>query len=48
MSMPVTTIAFETGFGDLSTFNKRFRSAFGMSPQRLRRSGKTDQDRAAH
>jgi len=28
----VTSIAFENGFGDLSTFNSRFRSIFGVSP----------------
>jgi AraC family transcriptional regulator len=31
-SAPVSDIAFETGFGDLSTFNGRFREMFGMSP----------------
>jgi len=31
-SEPVSTIAFEAGFGDLSTFNGRFRDVFGMSP----------------
>ena len=31
-SEPVSAIAFETGFGDLSTFNGRFRDVFGMSP----------------
>ena len=29
---PVSRIAFEAGFGDLSTFNGRFREVFGMSP----------------
>jgi len=29
---PVSRIAFEAGFGDLSTFNGRFREMFGMSP----------------
>src|SRR5215469_6817755 len=29
---PVSSIAFEAGFGDLSTFNGRFRDMFGMSP----------------
>jgi AraC-like DNA-binding protein len=29
---PVSAIAFETGFGDLSTFNGRFRDVFGVSP----------------
>jgi AraC-like DNA-binding protein len=33
---PVSTIAFETGFGDLSTFNGRFRDVFGMSPTAYR------------
>jgi AraC-like DNA-binding protein len=29
---PVSAIAYETGFGDLSTFNARFRQTFGTSP----------------
>jgi len=36
-SEPVSTIAFDTGFGDLSTFNGRFRDVFGMSPTEYRR-----------
>jgi transcriptional regulator GlxA family with amidase domain len=36
-SEPVSTIAFDTGFGDLSTFNGRFRDVFGMSPTVYRR-----------
>jgi AraC family transcriptional regulator len=35
-SAPVFAIAFETGFGDLSTFNARFRETFGMSPTAFR------------
>jgi AraC family transcriptional regulator len=35
-SEPVSTIAFKTGFGDLSTFNGRFRQVFGMSPTAYR------------
>jgi AraC family transcriptional regulator len=35
-SEPVSAIAFETGFGDLSTFNGRFRDVFGMSPMAYR------------
>ena len=35
-SEPVSMIAFETGFGDLSTFNGRFRDVFGMSPTAYR------------
>jgi AraC family transcriptional regulator len=34
---PVAPIALEEGFGDLSTFNRRFRSIFGESPQKFRR-----------
>jgi AraC-like DNA-binding protein len=34
---PVSAIAFGTGFGDLSTFNARFRDAFGLSPTAYRR-----------
>lgn len=32
----VTDIAFDAGFGDLSTFNARFRSVFGEPPTRWR------------
>ena len=32
----ISGIAFETGFGDLSTFNAAFRSLFGMSPGAFR------------
>ena len=38
---PVSTIAFETGFGDLSTFNGRFRDVFGMSPTAYRNRART-------
>lgn len=33
----VAAIAFASGFGDLSTFNARFRTVIGMSPQIFRR-----------
>jgi AraC-like DNA-binding protein len=36
---PVSAIAYETGFGDLSTFNAAFRARFGVPPQAFRRSG---------
>jgi AraC-like DNA-binding protein len=36
---PVSAIAFESGFGDLSTFNARFRRTFGMSPTAFRCRG---------
>ena len=38
---PVSTIAFETGFGDLSTFNGRFRDVFDMSPTTYRNRERT-------
>lgn len=33
---PVAAIAFDAGFGDLSTFNARFRAVFGDSPRAYR------------
>ncbi|MGE0734411.1 MAG: helix-turn-helix domain-containing protein [Alphaproteobacteria bacterium] len=30
--LPVSTVAFDSGFGDLSTFNHGFRALFGVSP----------------
>lgn len=30
--LPISAIAFDTGFGDLSTFNRRFRRVMGVSP----------------
>jgi AraC family transcriptional regulator len=33
----IATIAFAVGFGDLSTFNHRFRDLFGMTPTAYRR-----------
>jgi AraC family transcriptional regulator len=35
-SEPISAIAFETGFGDLSTFNERFRRQLGTTPSRYR------------
>ena len=40
--LPIARIAFESGFGDLSTFNARFREVAGMSPRAFRRSLKPD------
>lgn len=34
----VAAIAFASGFGDLSTFNARFRAVIGVSPQAFRKS----------
>jgi len=36
-SETVAAIAFESGFGDLSTFNATFRQCFGMGPSHFRR-----------
>jgi AraC family transcriptional regulator len=35
---PVLDIALDSGFGDLSTFNKTFRATFGLTPTRYRES----------
>ena len=35
---PVIAIALDSGFGDLSTFNHRFRGAFGLTPTEYRAS----------
>jgi AraC family transcriptional regulator len=40
-SETVSMIAFEAGFGDLSSFNKRFRALFGITPLAHRRQGTT-------
>jgi AraC family transcriptional regulator len=32
----VTSVGFESGFGDLSTFNGHFRELFGLSPREYR------------
>jgi AraC-like DNA-binding protein len=33
---PIAHIAYASGFGDLSTFNRRFRETFGLSPKAFR------------
>ena len=35
---PILEIALDAGFGDLSTFNKTFRAAFGLTPTQYRAS----------
>ncbi len=35
----VLAVALDSGFGDLSTFNARFRATFGTTPSRYRREG---------
>jgi AraC-like DNA-binding protein len=32
----ISAIAFDEGFGDLSTFNRRFRRVMGLSPRAWR------------
>ncbi len=44
---PVSDIAYDSGFGDLSTFNHRFRGTFGDSPSRFRARFRTPDRRAA-
>jgi AraC family transcriptional regulator len=36
---PVAAVAFDAGFNDLSTFNRRFRSIMGLSPSAFRARG---------
>ena len=36
---PVLKVALDSGFGDLSTFNARFRATFGMTPSQYRAAG---------
>jgi AraC family transcriptional regulator len=33
---PVIAVAFDAGFGDLSTFNRTFRAVFGLTPTQYR------------
>src|SRR5262245_844816 len=37
---PISTIVFDAGFNDLSTFNRRFRRLMGASPRAYRRHGR--------
>jgi AraC-like DNA-binding protein len=34
--IPISTIAYDCGFGDLSYFNRRFRRAYGLTPREAR------------
>lgn len=38
---PISTIAFEAGFGDLSYFNRTFRRAYGATPSDVREMAKS-------
>src|SRR5436189_76746 len=37
--IPISTIAYDCGFGDLSYFNRRFRRAYGLTPREARGEG---------
>jgi len=39
--VPISTIAYDCGFGDLSYFNRRFRRAYGLTPREARGEGAT-------
>ena len=41
----ISTIAFDAGFNDLSTFNRRFRRLMGASPRAYRMHGATAEGR---
>jgi AraC-like DNA-binding protein len=36
-AVPISMAALDAGFGDISTFNARFRARFGLSPSAYRR-----------
>jgi AraC family transcriptional regulator len=38
---PISAIAFDAGFGDLATFNRRFRRLMGCTPRAYRTGGKS-------
>lgn len=44
-AMPVSSVAFDAGFGDLSTFNERFRTVFGATPAAFRKMGRPGEQR---
>jgi AraC family transcriptional regulator len=45
---PVSAIAFDAGFGDLSTFAGMFRRVFGLSPGRYREEVNAGRLRSGH
>jgi AraC-like DNA-binding protein/catechol 2,3-dioxygenase-like lactoylglutathione lyase family enzyme len=40
-TLPITSIAFDVGAGDLATFNRRFRATYGVTPGAFRRANRT-------
>ena len=45
--LPISTIAYEAGFGDLSNFNRAFRARYGLTPSDVRASWKNSLDKTA-
>jgi AraC-like DNA-binding protein len=45
-SLPITEVAFEVGFGDLSNFVRSFRRAAGLSPRAFRRAARSERGEA--
>jgi AraC-like DNA-binding protein len=45
--LPISTIAYEAGFGDLSNFNRAFRARYGLTPSDVRASWKNSLDETA-
>jgi AraC family transcriptional regulator len=45
---PVSTIAYDSGFNDLATFNRRFRRIMGMTPSAYRRERHKDSEFGGH
>jgi AraC-like DNA-binding protein len=41
-TLPITSIAYDVGFGDLSNFVRTFRRAAGLSPRQFRRLARAD------
>ncbi len=39
--LPISAIAYESGFSDVSHFNRQFRQRFGCTPNEVRKSAKT-------
>jgi len=46
-SRKISTVAFESGFGDLSYFNRTFRRRYGLAPSEVRAEARSDELRPA-
>ena len=40
--LPIATIALNSGFGDVSSFHRRFKARFGTTPRAFRLDGRVD------